>query len=179
MGGVPKPELPVGGRSLMRRVLDAVPDAKPRIVVGDVSGRGFIVAVEDPPGSGPAYALRTGLGHVPDAVGLVAVLAADLPFLTPEVITGLVDAIGVDEDGAVLVDHHDRPQWLCGVWRTAVLKERIEGVSPGTGMRQVLGDLRYARVHWLDGDLPAWFDCDTPQALEYARRLDREFRRRS
>ena len=94
-------------------------------------------------------------------------------------ITGLVDAIGVDEDGAVLVDHHDRPQWLCGVWRTAVLKERIEGVSPGTGMRQVLGDLRYAHVHWLDGDLPAWFDCDTPQALEYARRLDREFRRRS
>lgn len=90
MGGLPKPELTVGGRSLIRRVLDAVPAASPRIVVGDVVNRGFITVIEDPPGSGPAYALRAGLEHVPTVVPFVAVLAADLPFLTPEVMAVLL-----------------------------------------------------------------------------------------
>lgn len=176
MGGLPKPELAIGGRSLVRRVLDAAPEANPRIVVGDVINRGFIVALEDPPDSGPAYALRTGLEHVPEAVPLVAVMAADLPFLTPEVIAALCQAVG-DNDGALLVDHHGHPQWLCGVWRRSVLAECGERAQPGMGMRHLFGGLRYEQVSWLDSDLPAWFDCDTPQALEYARRLDREFRR--
>lgn len=177
MGGLPKPELTVGGRSLIRRVLDAVPAASPRIVVGDVVNRGFITVIEDPPGSGPAYALRAGLEHVPTVVPFVAVLAADLPFLTPEVMAVLLGAVGDDRDGALLADHHGRPQWLCGVWRRSVLVEHAERAEPGMGMRHLLGGLRYEPVDYLDSDLPAWFDCDTLDALEYARRLDREFRR--
>ncbi|TWJ11598.1 molybdopterin-guanine dinucleotide biosynthesis protein A [Stackebrandtia albiflava] len=178
MGGVPKPELTVGGRSLLRRVMDAAPQASPRVVVGDVLGRGFIVTIEDPPGGGPAYALRAGLAHIPSTVPLVLVLAADLPFLTPQVVEALCAASDDRYDGAVLVDHHGRPQWLCGVWRQPVLRDRLADCAPGTGMRQVLGTLRYAEVGWFDSDLPAWFDCDTPDSLEYARRLEREFRAR-
>lgn len=177
MGGVPKPELTVGDRSLLGRVLDAVPDARPKVVVGDVVNRGFIVVSEDPPGSGPAYALRTGLEHVPGSVPLVAVLAADLPFLTPEVVEALRNAVDDTVDGAVLVDHHERPQWLCGVWRSKILAQRARDVEPGSGMRDLFGSLSFASVSWFDSDLPAWFDCDTPQALEYARFLDREFGR--
>lgn len=177
MGGVPKPELTVGDRSLIGRVLDAVPNARPKVVVGDVVNRGFIVVSEDPPGSGPAYALRAGLEHIPDSMPMVAVLAADLPFLTPEVVQALQQAVSDDVDGAVLVDHQERPQWLCGVWRVAALVDRARTVEPGTGMQDLFGSLRFASVSWWDGDLPAWFDCDTPHALEYARFLDREFGR--
>lgn len=175
MGGVPKPELLLGGRSLVQRVLDAVPGARPQVVVGDIVARGFIVTTEDKPGSGPAYALAAGLSHVPETVPLVAVLAADLPFLSAEVMDGLVAAVTPGYDGAVLIDHHYRRQWLCGVWRQSVLRERLAEVKPGMGMRQMVGALRVAELSWLDSDLPPWFDCDTPQALEYARRLDLEF----
>ena len=177
MGGVPKFELMISGRSLLSRVLDAVPNASPRVVVGDVFARGFVVTAEDHPDAGPVHAAIAGLHPVPAAVPLVAILAADLPFLTQDVITALTTAIRPGVDGAVLVDHAGRRQWLCGVWRQEILRTLAGTVTPGMGMRQVLGHLRVAEVtHW-DGDLPPWFDCDTPAALDYARRLDREFRR--
>lgn len=177
MGGVPKPELTLGGRSLLRRVLDAVPRASPRVVVGDVVARDFIVTVEDRPGSGPAYALAAGLAYVPDGVPLVSALAGDLPFLSPDLMAALCAAVVGDRDGAVLVDHNGRRQWLCGVWRREVLAKRLTDAVPGSGLRRLLGELDIAEVSWLDDDLPPWFDCDTPAALAYARQLDREFRR--
>lgn len=177
MGGVPKPELTLGGRSLVRRVLDAVPQASPRVVVGEVAARDFIVTAEDKPGSGPAYALAAGLAYVPDGVPLVVALAGDMPFLTPELTAALCEAVKGDSDGAVLVDHNGRRQWLCGVWRRQVLAERLAGAAPGSGVRQLLGGARIVDVSWLDDDLPPWFDCDTPAALAYARQLEREFRR--
>lgn len=175
MGGLPKPELMLGGRSLLRRVLDAVPDAEPRVVVGDVLKRDFLLVTEDRPGSGPAYAIAAGLAYVPDDP-VVVVLAGDLPFLTPEVVVALRTAVTAEVDGAVLVDHSNRRQWLCGAWRRAPIAECLDNVAPDTGVRQALGGLRIADVPWLDGDLPPWFDCDTPAALEYARKLDRAFR---
>lgn len=178
MGGMPKPELMLGGRSLLRRVLDAVPLASPRVVVGEVAARDFIATIEDRPGSGPAYALAAGLQYVPEGVPLVVVLAGDLPFLTVALTEALCEAVKGDRDGAVLIDHNGRRQWLCGVWRRAVLTERLAKAVPGSGVRGLLGGLRIAEVSWLDDDLPPWFDCDTPAALEYARQLDREFRRR-
>ena len=175
MGGVPKPELMLGGRSLLRRVREAVPDAEPCIVVGDVLQRDFLLVTEDRPGSGPAYAVAAGLAYVPGDP-LVVVLAGDLPFLTGEVTAGLCAAVTDGLDGAVLVDHNGRRQWLCGAWRRASIAEALRDVAPGTGVRQALGGLKIAEVSWLDGDLPPWFDCDTPAALEYARGLDRAFR---
>ena len=177
MGGAVKPGLRVGGVPLLRRVLAAVPSAIPRVVVGDLPSEDFIVTREDPPGSGPAHAVAAGLAHIPAAIPFVAVLAADLPFLTAEVVTTLVrTAADERHDGAVLVDHSGRRQWLCGVWRQDALRRAADGAVPGTGMGAMLGGLRTAELHWWDSDLPPWFDCDTPAALAYARRLVREFR---
>lgn len=175
MGGVPKPELILEGRSLLRRVLDAVPLASPRVVVGDVVSRDFVVTVEDVPDAGPAYAAAAGLTHVPEGVPMVALLAADLPFLTSDVIAAMLEAVADSHDGATLVDHAGRRQWLCGVWRQAALREALSDVKPGTALRGPLGGLSTAEVDWLDSDLPPWFDCDTPAALEYARSLVAEF----
>lgn len=63
MGGVDKPALSVGGRSMRERVLAAVADAEPRIVVGTIDGLppGVHGIRERPSGGGPVAATAAGL----------------------------------------------------------------------------------------------------------------------
>lgn len=92
MGGVDKPALPVGGRPMRDRVLVAVSDATPRVLVGaaDSVPAGVRVVREDPPGGGPVAAAAAGLALLDPDVSLVALLAADLPLLTPAAIGDLL-----------------------------------------------------------------------------------------
>jgi molybdopterin-guanine dinucleotide biosynthesis protein A len=156
LGGAGKPELPVAGESMLRRVLAAVAGASARIVVGPpglVLPPGVLRTQEQPPGGGPAAAAAAGLKLLPLDVDQVALLAADLPFLTPQALrlllaaaaerdgtgsasasdgangAGSADAAGRAEgaggvEGAVYVDAGGRPQWLCGVWSVAALRAR-------------------------------------------------------
>jgi molybdopterin-guanine dinucleotide biosynthesis protein A len=90
LGGVDKPMLAVGGRPMLDRVLDAVPDAVYRIVVGPPSLRlppGVRRVQEQPRGGGPVAAAAAGLAVVDAPV--VALLAADLPFLDRAAILAL------------------------------------------------------------------------------------------
>src|SRR5215204_2378308 len=83
LGGQAKPQLEVGGRTMLAAVLAAVADASRRVVVGPpqpVPDDGVLVVREEPPGGGPVAAMRAGLARVDTDV--VAVLAGDLPFLT-------------------------------------------------------------------------------------------------
>ena len=98
------------------------------------------------------------------------VLAVDLPFVTRATIDRLLDAAEA-ADGAILHDADGRPQWLCGAWRTDRLKRRADGVRAGASMRSLLDGMDTAIVT-ADAATPAWLDCDTPEALAAARRLD-------
>ncbi len=82
LGGRAKPQLQVGGRTMLATVLDAVADARPRVVVGPSQpvADGVVLVREQPPGGGPVAAMRTGVAAVDTDV--VAVLAGDLPFVT-------------------------------------------------------------------------------------------------
>lgn len=93
MGGVDKPALPVGGRPMRDRVLTAVTDATPRVLVGaaDAVPAGVLVVREDPPGGGPVAAAAAGLALLDPDAGLVALLAADLPLLTRAAIGDLLN----------------------------------------------------------------------------------------
>jgi molybdopterin-guanine dinucleotide biosynthesis protein A len=65
LGGATKPLIPVGGRTMLDRVLAAVADATPRIVVGPAElavPPGVIRISEHPPGGGPVAALAAALG---------------------------------------------------------------------------------------------------------------------
>ncbi|MEV0153485.1 NTP transferase domain-containing protein [Micromonospora sp. NPDC050686] len=88
MGGVDKPARPVGGRPMRDRVLDAVVDAVPRILVGPPGPVPPDVRVtrEEPPGGGPVAALAAGLALLPPTTATVALLAADLPLLTRDAV---------------------------------------------------------------------------------------------
>ena len=156
-GGGDKPGALVGGVPLIARVAAAVADAGKVIVVGP--RRHDLEAVfvrEDPPGAGPVPALRAGLALV-EAPRLV-LLAADLPFLTAEVVARLLR-----HRNAVLIDGGDRDQWLTGAWRTDALRAALEAYE-GSSLRGVLGPLAPVRVPGGDD----WTDCDTPEDLARA-----------
>jgi molybdopterin-guanine dinucleotide biosynthesis protein A len=143
MGGQAKPQLDVGGRTILERVLAAVPDAAPRIVVGPPQPvpPDVVVVREAPPGGGPVAALRAGLPVVPQDV--VAVLAGDLPFLTGSLIAGLRERL--TGDGVLVVDDAGRDQLLLGVWRTAALRAALPPDPGPTSLRKVLAPLAVRR----------------------------------
>jgi len=171
LGGADKPALLVGGTSLLDRVLAAVPDADPVVVVGPErpTARPVRWTREQPPGGGPVAGLAAGIGLLP--AGDVALLAADLPFLDAATVQLLRDAAH-GCDGALLVDDTGREQWLCGVWSTEAVRAVLAAVQPaGARLRAVLGALDAVRVAAprRPGAPAVWFDCDTEADLATAR----------
>jgi molybdenum cofactor guanylyltransferase len=187
LGGVAKATLEVGGRTMLERVLAAVPDARPRVVVGPAklaSGLPTDVAVtsEEPAGGGPVAAAAAGLALLPPGIGFVALLAADLPFLTRTAVSDLRRVAAAPTlDGALYIDSNGRRQLLCAVWRVAPLTARIgalrveRGRLDGVALRDLVNGLRigqipeYRRPGANDGPAP-WFDCDTDADLTSAER---------
>jgi molybdopterin-guanine dinucleotide biosynthesis protein A len=168
LGGVDKPGLLVGGRSLLDRVLDATADAATTVVVGPSrpTSRSVLWTRESPVGGGPVAALQAGLAHITSA--RVVLLAADLPFLSRFVVAGL----GAGRNTVVSVD--GRPQWLCGGWDTADLRQALQGVEvQGARLSDVLQPLKPDWMTLLDvpGRPPAWQDVDTAEDLLHVRSL--------
>jgi molybdenum cofactor guanylyltransferase len=169
LGGQAKPQLQVGGRSMLSAVLAAVADAGTRVVVGPPQPvpDGVVVVREHPPGGGPVAAMRAGLARVDTDV--VAVLAGDLPFLTAELVTRLRERL--TDDGVLVVDDAGRDQLLLGVWRTAALRAALAGATGHAPVRRVLAPLAVTR--WRPPVAPGvpapWTDCDTPADLARAR----------
>jgi molybdopterin-guanine dinucleotide biosynthesis protein A len=163
----------VAGVPLIDRVLVAVTGAGHVVVVGPRRRypTGVEVLREDPPGGGPVAALAAGLSRVRAA--WVAVVAADLPFLTGADVARLWQAAVQVEGGAVLVDPDGREQWLAGVYPTEPVRAAVgAGVPVGAAARDTLGPLVAVRVPPAADPRrpPAWFDCDTPAQLALARR---------
>lgn len=170
LGGQAKPQLDVGGRSMLATVLAAVDGASPVVVVGPPQPvpDGVVLVREEPPGGGPVPALAAGLAAVGDAE-VVAVLAADLPFLTPDLVHALRGRLA--GDGVLVVDETGRDQLLLGVWRTAALREATGSARAHAPLRGVLAPLavqRY-RPEAPPGSPAPWTDCDTPAELARAR----------
>ena len=169
LGGQDKPQLEVGGRTMLAAVLAAVADAERRVVVGPPQPvpEDVVVVREQPPGGGPVAALRAGLPAIGTEV--VAVLAGDLPFLTPALVGDLRRALV--GDGVLVVDDGGRDQFLLGVWRTAALRAAVPGAGGPTSLRRVLAPLAVDRLRPVvpPGSPPPWMDCDTPADLARAR----------
>jgi molybdopterin-guanine dinucleotide biosynthesis protein A len=187
LGGADKPGLVVGAATMAATVAAAAVAAGARrvILVGPdrpdvaaVTGR-LVMAREDPPGAGPVPALRAGLAQA--AAPWVAVLAADLPFLTADRLRALLAAAAASADaddsaddsaGAVVADAAGTEQWLAGCWRTGRLAAALAGYQ-GRSLHGLLRPLRPA-VMADPGPGPAgrpspWLDCDTPAELAAAR----------
>ncbi|MBK1782902.1 molybdenum cofactor guanylyltransferase [Prauserella cavernicola] len=166
LGGVDKPMLEVGGMPLLLRVVAALHEADPVVVVGPrrEGVPGVLWTREEPAGSGPVAALAAGLSLVErDAErDVVAVLAADLAAVTSRTVGRLRSALGEHADGAVLVDDEGRRQWLLGVWRTPALRAALPADPAGASVRRTLGGLSIVDVPALPGESA---DVDTPEDL--------------
>jgi molybdopterin-guanine dinucleotide biosynthesis protein A len=166
LGGVDKPQLEVGGRSLLDRAVAAVTDAQRIVVVGPVQPVDGAVTFcrEDPPGGGPVAAVAAGLAAT--SADVVVVLAADLPWIAPA-IPLLVAAAGA-AGPAVLVDGSGRANHLAAAWPRAQLRAALDrvGEPAGAAMRALIADGEPVHVHDADG----WGrDCDTWDDLAEAR----------
>lgn len=177
LGGIAKSELVVGGSTILERMLAACEPASTRVVVGArPSDAGPLPAdvvevVEDPPGSGPAWAVASAMPQIPDGLDRVLVLPGDLPFLCREAVGLLLrtaDEFG-PEGGAIFCDDAGRRQWLCGVWPTQALRFNAMRVEPGDRSKRLFEGIAVDTVIWESEGPPPWFDCDTPEDLEQAR----------
>jgi molybdenum cofactor guanylyltransferase len=171
MGGQLKPLLSLKGVSLLRRVLTAVADADRIVVVGPEELRpalteGAVLTREEPPGGGPVAGVAAGAGLCEDA-DEIAVVAADLPFLTRDALAILRQQPG---GAAVFVDDEGRWQSMVSLWREPALSRALHPVP--TRMRDLLRNVEdLSETTWTHPGPPPWFDCDDPQDLERAERL--------
>lgn len=157
LGGPGKPALDVGGRRMIDVVRGALEGARALTVVGPGGD-----LVEQPPGGGPVAAIAAGLARVTAPV--VVVLAADLPFVTAETVRRLVAAAP-----ATAVDDEGRAQYLLGAYPTSALRAALPADPRGARVGDVVRSLAPQGVRF-DERPPPWWDCDTAEQLEQARR---------
>jgi molybdopterin-guanine dinucleotide biosynthesis protein A len=169
LGGVAKPQLAVGGITLLDRAVAAVSGARRVVVVGPQQPVASPVAWcrEIPPGGGPVAAIAAGLLRV--SAPTVVVLAADLPWIAPAVpaLLAAVPAAGA----AVLVDPAGRVNHLAAAWRRPALAAALGalGEPAGAAVRSLVAIADHVLVPDPDG----WGrDCDTWDDLADARRED-------
>jgi molybdopterin-guanine dinucleotide biosynthesis protein A len=181
-GGIDKPALQLGNRTLAGWVAGAAVDAgAARVIIvgperellgaGSLPPGGTTFVREDPPGTGPVAALRAGLAEVTSP--LVALLASDLPFVRGRHLVPLLRTTsGADATGAVLLDDAARAQWLTSCWRTAVLQRALARYQ-GASLHRLLRPLRPVMLAYAPapGEPPPWLDCDTPADLALAQRV--------
>ena len=185
MGGIDKPALLVGGRTLAARAaLAAVRAGAGQVIVVGPDRDGLRAEIdaamarpgglvptirfvsEDPPGAGPVPALRAGLALV--AEPRILLLAADLPFLRQSDLRALLAATGAG-DGAALTDDEHRVQWLTSCWRTGRLRDALAAYR-GDSLRGLLDPLRPVLIpaEPAAGAPPSWLDCDPPEDVAAA-----------
>lgn len=108
--------------------------------------------------------LDAGLRMIPEHVEVVALLAADHPHVTEETLSRLTESLSTPPPvaGCVLSDAEGAPQWLLGVWRTRVLRERMPGEVRDQSLRKLLRPLEPRMVAAAGSEAS---DIDTPQDL--------------
>jgi molybdopterin-guanine dinucleotide biosynthesis protein A len=163
---------------MVERVLEACAGAGRTVVVGPRRGTGQAVvwAREEPPGGGPLAALAAGVRAV--TAETVVVFAADLPFVTREVMEGLLAELDPAAEGVVLTDPGGRDQPLAAAYRTEALRRELaliaaeHGGVAGLPLRLLTAELVLRRLPDPTGE--ASFDCDTWEDLSTARARIRE-----
>jgi molybdopterin-guanine dinucleotide biosynthesis protein A len=162
-GGVDKAMLVLDGTSLLDRVLTATAGAVSTVVVGPVrtTYREVSWTVEDPPSGGPVAGLAAGLQH--GTAPVVVVVSCDLPWITQEDVTRLVNGLG-DHDGFGLRDTDGQEQQLATAYRRTALAAAIDQVGDprDKSVRRTLAalDLAWTEPTRAGDDVDTWSDLD-------------------
>ena len=132
----------VGGVAMARRVADTLHGAGARSVMavgGDLDGLralGLDARADPRQGDGPLGGLVTALELALDPV--VAVLATDLAWVTPDVVVALVERLSTDVAADAAAALSDRREPLCAAWRVDPCLDELAAAHLA-GVRSVLG----------------------------------------
>jgi len=168
-GGVDKTRLPLGGRTLLQRALDALGQVTGAcLVVGGEPMTGVDTVPDRYPGAGPLGGLLTALDTIDSSH--VLFLAADLPFISGSLLRD-VQRAGA-EAAAAVVQHPDGRRALCLSVRRDCAPAVREMWSRGARRVRDLENLVPCRTILVDATTAARALWNVNDPLTYARALE-------
>ena len=149
--GRDKLPLRVGGKPLIHRVTNALSRRCDEVIVAGPAAdlpHHVLRVLDDRPGEGPLAGMEAGLSAA--RFPLVFVAAGDMPFLSPDLVSYLLDLL-VRRDVQAAVPHHGgREHPLCAAYERGVLPLLRAALDDGVrAAREFLG--RLERVAYVEG----------------------------
>jgi molybdenum cofactor cytidylyltransferase len=169
--------MPVGGRAIVRYVVESVlaggvdlvwvvtgPDAEP--IAAALSGLEVQIAVNPAPEEGQAGSLRAGIAALPASVDAALIALGDQPSLAPSIIPALLAARRTTPKLIVAPRYRDG-QGNPVLFKREIFPELLR-LTGDQGARPII-QKEPARVEWVELDLPMPADVDTPDDYEKIR----------
>jgi molybdenum cofactor cytidylyltransferase len=169
--------MPVGGRAIVRYVVESVlaggvdlvwvvtgPDVEP--IEAALAGLEVQIAVNPAPEEGQASSLRAGIAALPASVDAVLIALGDQPSLAPSIIPALLAARRTSPKLIVAPRYRDG-QGIPVLFKREIFPELLR-LTGDQGARPII-QKEPARVEWVDLDLPMPPDVDTLDDYEKIR----------
>jgi molybdenum cofactor cytidylyltransferase len=169
--------MPVGGRAIVRYVVESVlaggvdlvwvvtgPDVEP--IAAALSGLEVQIAVNPAPEEGQAGSLRAGITALPASVDAALIALGDQPSLAPSIIPALLAARRTTPKLIVAPRYRDG-QGNPVLFKREIFPELLR-LTGDQGARPII-QKEPARVEWVELDLPMPADVDTPDDYEKIR----------
>jgi molybdenum cofactor cytidylyltransferase len=169
--------MPVGGRAIIRYVVESVlaggvdsvwvvtgPDVEP--IEAALAGFEVQIVVNPAPEEGQAGSVRAGIAALPPSVDAVLVALGDQPSLAPSIIPALLAARRASPKLIVAPRYRDG-QGNPVLFKREIFPELLR-LTGDLGARPII-QKEPARVEWVDLDLPMPPDVDTPDDYERIR----------
>jgi molybdenum cofactor cytidylyltransferase len=175
--GQPKLLMKVGGRAIIRYVVESVlsggvdsvwvvtgADVEP--IEAALAGIEVQIAVNPAPEEGQAGSVRTGIAALPPSVDAVLIALGDQPLLAPSIIPALLAARRTSPKLIVAPRYRDG-QGNPVVFKREIFPELLR-LTGDQGARPII-QKEPTRVEWVELDLPMPPDVDTPDDYEKIR----------
>ena len=169
--------MPVGGRAIVRYVVESVlaggvdlvwvvtgPDVQP--IEAALAGIEVQIAVNLAPEEGQAGSVRAGIAALPASVDWALIALGDQPLLAPAIIPALLAARRTSPKLIVAPRYRDG-QGNPVLFKREIFPELLR-LTGDQGARPII-QKEPARVEWVDLDLPMPPDVDTPDDYEKIR----------
>jgi molybdenum cofactor cytidylyltransferase len=169
--------MPVGGRAIVRYVVESVlaggvdsvwvvtgPDVEP--IEAALAGLEVQIAVNPAPEEGQASSLRAGIAALPASVDAVLIALGDQPSLAPSIIPALLAARRTSPKLIVAPRYRDG-QGNPVLFKREIFPELLR-LTGDQGARPII-QREPARVEWVELDLPMPPDVDTHDDYEKIR----------